>query len=226
MTMLALAFSPDFCVVAADRAVGNLNAAGLSTTATKNTKIKHFNEEPMPFIATAAGFAEAVELVPDIVKYNSIKSPSDLIGLAEVLAKSMKKALEEDLWSQTHTTSCTLALTADNQFFVHSLYLNDEEVLFSGFEPKKSVIPAGFCAPEHRAQKEHWQEMLTEAIMSNEQKLTPQERLNRVLEVMSNAFEECASLNQFVSKDFDYCVITKHDRKISLNQTPTNSIFE
>jgi len=226
MTMLALAFSPDFCVVAADCAVGNLNAAGLSTTTTKNTKIKHFNEEPMPFIATAAGFAQAVELVPDIVKHNSIKSPSDLIGLAGFLAKSMKEALEEDHWSQTHTTSCILALTADNQFFVHSLYLNDEEVLFSGFEPTKSVIPAGFCAPEHQAQKEHWQEMLTEAIMPNEQKLTPQERLNRVLEVMSNAFEECASLNQFVSKDFDYCVITKNDRKISLNQTPTNSIFE
>ncbi|MBE3871780.1 hypothetical protein HJ160_24050 [Vibrio parahaemolyticus] len=226
MTMLALAFSHDFCVVAADRAVGNLNINSLNPTTDEATKLKFFNSTTMPFVATAAGFAEAVELVPNFVKNNPIESPTALTELAQNLAASMKSALDENTWSRTHTTSCLLALTTDNKFFVHALYLNEETVLFSGYEPTKSVIPAGFCDPNHQAHKERWQQALTEAIMPcNTHNRTPLERLNQVLQILSAAFQECASLNEFVSSNFDFCVITKPSRTISFNCIPNCALF-
>lgn len=225
MTMIALVFSHDFCVIAADRTVGNLNVHCLIPTKDEATKIKICRNTTMPFVATGAGFADAIEALPDFLNEN-IDSPIRLVALAQNLATNMKSKIPEDLWSQTHTTSCFLALTSDNQFFVHSLYLNDETVLFSGIGPSRSVILAGFCESGHQVRKEYWQHALTEAILPTEKSnQTPSERLNRVLQILTYAFDECASFNQFVSGDFDFCVITKYSGINPLNCLPDCVLF-
>lgn len=221
MTMLALAFSKDLCIIAADRAVGRVDKDKLSTSTEKTTKLKYYNNPDILFVVTAAGLSGAVESVPDLLKSNPIKNPEDICAVAMHLAKFMKNNLPKDFWSQTHTTSCWLALTSDNLFFTHAFYLNDEEVLFSGFEPQKSEIPAGFSAPELVERKVMWEKEITNAIQPVSATDSPEERLQRTLSKLSDAFKDCASLNEFVSQEFDYCVISKENRKVFFNELPS-----
>lgn len=223
MTMLALAFSCDYCIIAADRAVGTIGPSGKEAPtpdSAKTTKLKWFNNSEMPFVVTASGFANAVEVVPHLLKVKPISQPEHICLVAHELAKLMKNELDENTWSQTHTTSCWLALTVEGDFFTHAFYLNDETTLFTGLEPKISVIPAGFCDPQFAERKKAWEQKITQSIQPENADITPQRRLEMTLLTFVGAFKDCASINNFVSEEFDYCVISKEQRKIYFNELP------
>lgn len=221
MTMVALAFSPDFCIVAADKAVGEIVQNGRKVLLPRQAvKIKYSTTEPMPYIATAAGFSQAVEHVSNY----DMKSPGDIVQLGDYLALEMKTAMPQAAWVNEYTSSFVLALY-DNKFYTRGFYLNDEVVLFQSDNPISSVIPAGLSDPNLAARKAHWERNLTEAITPQDSTRTPLERLNDTLAVMTDAFSECASIDNFVSSSFDYCVLTKDGEKITLNSVPTGTIF-
>ncbi|WP_318521295.1 hypothetical protein [Photobacterium leiognathi] len=221
MTMIALALSPDFCIVAADKAVGRRTSNGKVVTQEKAVKINYSTNSPMPYVATAAGYSLAVDLVPEFASAHSIKTPADIVQLGIYLAKTMKQTIAHSEWVNEHTSTYMIAITEQNELFVRGFYLNDETVLLNGCNPTLSQVAAGFEEP----QKSYWEHRLTTAMNPLYEVRTPLQRLNDALSVMREAFAVCASTDEYVSPEFDYCVITAADRRIAFNSTPFGSIF-
>ncbi|HIF9337680.1 TPA: hypothetical protein ACX6RO_001768 [Photobacterium damselae] len=222
MTMIAFALSPDFCVVAADHAVGLVNASGKILLNQQAHKIKYFTSEPMPFIATCAGLSEGISLIPQIVQQNSpLTSRSDLVRLTSLLRQHVMNKNPGNTWLSEPTTSYIVALTDDNQFYFQAYHLNDGDMI-GAYDVKDQfgIIPTSFGTKGHEGRKQYWREQLTQAISSSGSRSKAQ-RLEAVLEVFRGAFGECSTLDKFVSSDFDYCVINKSDRSITFNRTPS-----
>ncbi|WIG71072.1 hypothetical protein KEC58_20815 (plasmid) [Photobacterium damselae] len=222
MTMIAIALSPDFCVVAADRAVGYLNESDKMVAKEQKTKIEYFTTEPMPFIATCAGLSAAVHSIPQII--NKLPRPitfrSDLPELTSFVSQRVKCEFPEKLWSAAPTTTYIVALTGDNQLYFQAYHLNDDDMMAADdVKGHAGLIPAGFDPESHEDRKMYWREQLTQAISPSGSR-TKAQRLEAVLEVFRGAFGECSTLNEFVSSNFDYCVINKSDRSITFNGTP------
>ncbi|WP_318521299.1 hypothetical protein [Photobacterium leiognathi] len=224
MTMIAIALSPDFCVVAADRAVGHLTQSGRIIALKKqSTKIEYFTSEPMPFVATCAGLSDAVDLIPQIVQRNApLTSRSDLGQLTTSVSQIVKRNVSKQRLSDAPTTTYIVALTDDNQLYFQAYHLNDDDIgAYDVIGRSLGIIPSGFDTEKAHEQirNQYWRDQLTQAILPSGSR-TKAQRLEAVLEVFQGAFGECASLNNLVSSNFDYCVINKSDRSITFNGTP------
>lgn len=221
MTMIAIVLSPDFCVVASDRAVGELNNTGVVATQNQSTKIEYFTNEPMPFVATCSGLSQAVHLIPQLISVYPINSRGDINGLTNHVGNVMRQTIPQRIWSSNFTTTYVLALTPDNHMFFHAYHLDDNDLLASyDVENIFSMIPSGFEPQRDEIRKEYWRAQLSTAIAPNTG-CTQTQRLEAVLEALQGAFQECSTLNHLVSSNFDYCVINQSDRSITFNDTPS-----
>ncbi|WP_305845285.1 hypothetical protein [Photobacterium leiognathi] len=176
----------------------------------------------MPFIATCASLSDAVHLIPQIVKQNvPLTSRSDLRQLTAFASQIVKREVLKERWSAVATTTYIVALTDDNQLYFQAYHLNDDDMIgaYDVIGQSGGIIPSGFDPERHEDRKMYWREQLTQAILPSGSR-TKAQRLEAVLEVFQGAFGECSTLNEFVSPNFDYCVINKSDRSITFNGTP------